>query len=202
MGCGLISISDILLYLAISDSKYDTEATQFITNKTTGLVIDSCAYEIYINYMNMSYFPTLRLLGLNGLSMRNNTNIYSLMHSLDLDADWAVNIPVMKTCIAEMLDNNIPVCLAIGPGEPGISFYDQDKIDKTKPYTFVVNSYKSKVSDHYITVTVMLEDHIMKKTYLEISSWGDKYYIDFEEYIDHINKTNDVFSNILYIRKK
>ena len=41
------------------------------------------------------------------------------------------------------------------------------------------------------------------KTMLEISSWGKKYYVNYNDYLDYVKKNdNFYFSNILYIKKK
>ena len=38
---------------------------------------------------------------------------------------------------------------------------------------------------------------------LRISSWGHEYYVNYNEYMDHVKKNdNFLFSNILYIREK
>jgi hypothetical protein len=41
------------------------------------------------------------------------------------------------------------------------------------------------------------------KIMLEISSWGKKYYVNYNDYRDYVKKNdNYYFSNILYIKKK
>ena len=48
----------------------------------------------------------------------------------------------------------------------------------------------------------MLIDNVSNITMLEISSWGEKYYIDFDEYVYFIERYNNyVFSNINFIWK-
>ena len=49
--------------------------------------------------------------------------------------------------------------------------------------------------DHYVTVTGMIQDD--DRLLLEISSWGQKFYIDYKEYTDYVKKCdNYIFSNI------
>ena len=58
------------------------------------------------------------------------------------------------------------------------------------------------VSAHYVTVTGMCWD--AGGAYLEISSWGRKFYIRREEYdtFIHTHFMGTILGNILYIRQK
>ena len=59
----------------------------------------------------------------------------------------------------------------------------------------------SGAASHYVTITAIYEstnpDGSMKRM-LEISTWGQKQYVDFDEYIDYVsgNPTNQPFSSI------
>jgi hypothetical protein len=45
-------------------------------------------------------------------------------------------------------------------------------------------------------------DNVKGQTMLEISTWGQKYYINYEEYINFVdNNSNYVFNNIVYIER-
>ena len=45
-------------------------------------------------------------------------------------------------------------------------------------------------------------NRVKGQTILEISSWGCKYYINYEEYIEFVDKnSNYVFNNIVYIER-
>lgn len=70
-----------------------------------------------------------------------------------------------------------------------------------KPY--VIEDNGSRVGKHFVTVTGIIKDDILEKTYLEVASWGSKYYIDYEEYIDFIeDHSNSVICNIVKISKE
>ena len=61
---------------------------------------------------------------------------------------------------------------------------------------------RENIKSHYVTVTGMLDDNIQGKIYLEISSWGKKFYIDFDEYCKFVEKNGflkTTLCNILYI---
>ena len=100
--------------------------------------------------------------------------------------------------IKEMLSNDIPVLFSVGP-----SFFHKEKLplySKNVEGTKLVFKPVQRTKDHYMIITGVLEG---EKTMLEISSWGKRFYISYEEYIKYIKKyDNYFFSNILYIKKK
>ncbi len=136
----------------------------------------------------------------NGISMSNRMNEYFRGFSIDLHAQWEVSLENLKDCIISMLDEDIPVCLSIGDSDYGVGFHIVDSKQNNKLPVDINNTDVKYYSNHYVTITGMLEDKIKKRTYLEISSWGNKYYIDFDEYIEYVDKhSKSLFSNILYI---
>ena len=51
----------------------------------------------------------------------------------------------------------------------------------------------------------MAEDQISGKNWFQVSSWGKKYYIDYDEYLeyaDHYGKWGWIATNILHIKNK
>ena len=155
--------------------------------------------------MNRRYFHVLPFLGVSGIMLSFYMRIYFLMHRKHFDRRYKVRWGVLPkkqfACIKEMLENDIPVVLSIGPGlirgrKKELTLYSLNETDG-KPHFTQVNSVK----DHYVNVTGIIETE--SSTMLEISSWGKKYYIDYNEYRDFVRKhDNYLFSNILYIKVK
>ena len=89
---------------------------------------------------------------------------------------------------------------AIGPDDEfGVDFYN-DLCFTTNDSYYLENKGKEFVEDHYVTVTGAIENRIKDNVILEISSWGEKYYIDFDEYEVFVAQhSNYIFSNVLYI---
>lgn len=104
-----------------------------------------------------------------------------------LDADYNVELRsryAILDCINEMLDNDIPGMLAIGP-------YSKDSVllfNSTKD--IISNTSSNSTKNHYVTVTATYYDDIADDYYLEVSSWGKKYYISYEDFVDK----KDIFS--------
>ena len=117
--------------------------------------------------------------------------------NLPYKATWGLSGDFVITYIRieEMIKNNIPVILSFDKGnsDEGISIY----------YTDGANNFieSQKLSSHYVTITGIIEysdamaNKIGHKRMLEVSSWGEKFYIDYDEYSTFMSP----FTNILYI---
>jgi hypothetical protein len=200
VGCGLISLSDILLYLSLKDSEeYGTDITDLISFDSPNK-IDCDSYIDYINKMNDTFFRVPRWFGLLGPVIANEIMYYKRFYDLNLLAKWCVSKKGMLPRIIEMLDNDFPITLGIYTSkDDGIYFYDW-KPQADDKYNFIVDAYPDKVNNHYVTVTGMMIDRVKNQTILEISSWGWKFYINYDEYIDFIEKnSNYIFNNIVYM---
>ena len=197
-GCGLIGVGDILLY--ITGGKAMDENSKQVTG------ISSSAYNDYILSIEKKYFHVLPKLGISGPLLAWGMNLYFLIHKKKIrettgakyHARWFVRKKNILKRAKEMLSNDIPVLFSVGPGflkKEKINLYTRAEHDG-KP----VFKQTSRTKDHYMIITGVLEG---EKTMLEISSWGSKYYISFNEYLHYIKKNdNSFFSNILYIKKK
>ena len=280
-GCGLISANDVLLHL--SDKSNNTSKEKYIAA---------------IREMNRRYFHVLPFLGVSGIMLSFYMRIYFFMHRKHFDKRYKVRWGVLPkkqlNCIKEMIENDIPVILSIGPGlirgrKKELPLYSLKQFtvpdtNKTSPNKYsddtnnlindnisckanditndninskakhLINdntSSKAKhlindntssktnditndnisgktnditndninngtndrisdnieftqvnsVKDHYVNITGVIECEGSNYTpMLEISSWGKKYYINYNEYRDFVKRhDNYLFSNILYI---
>ena len=106
----------------------------------------------------------------------------------------------------EQLENGIPVIWAVHDWDTatddvaynGIQFYKYDEATGTynaPPY--------DKPESHYVTAVAIIEDYSENATHnrmVEISSWGQKYYVDYDEYVEWAVKNvhNQPFSSITH----
>ncbi len=232
-GCGLISANDVLLHL--SDKSNNTSKEKYIAA---------------IREMNRRYFHVLPFLGVSGIMLSFYMRIYFFMHRKHFDKRYKVRWGVLPkkqlNCIKEMIENDIPVILSIGPGlirgrKKELPLYSLKQFtvpdtNKTSPNknsddtnNLINDNISSKandltndninngtndrisdnieftqvnsVKDHYVNITGVIECEGSNYTpMLEISSWGKKYYINYNEYRDFVKRhDNYLFSNILYI---
>lgn len=69
-----------------------------------------------------------------------------------------------------------------------------------KPYYY--KTMADNVNGHFVTVTGVIRDNVANRIMLRISSWGQKYYINYEEYRDYVDTLGDtITSSIVRIQK-
>ena len=193
--------------LAKKRSGTDAKKMSDIARNSSPNSINKELYMAYISRLEKLYFHILPKLGLSGILMALGVNLFFLTHrrlirnitGCRFRAHWAVRPWKLLDKIREMLENDIPVVISIGPG-----FLRKDKV---KLYSATEKNGKihykpvTQTKDHYVTVTGVVE--LSDITMIEISSWGKRYYINWKEYTDYVKKNdNYFFSNILYISKK
>ena len=202
-GCGLIALSDLLLYLTHRKGK------------KSGVTYEK--YMDYIRYMHRHYGRwTLPYIGLPGFAMAFSFNRYARLHRLHMRSRWTVLNHKIPEKIEEMLSDGIPVIMSIGPRvhplkeRRGIHFYEA----RQKPGGTVYEE-SQRVQGHYFTVlgirrvpagavakqyTKTPEDTVVM---LEIISWGRIYYVDLAEYMERCRGIGpfgyDITANILYV---
>ena len=195
-GCGLISAVDILSYL---EKKEDTE------KKDSEEQLSIAGYREKLSEFERTHFHVSYYFGIPGTRLARKMNRFFRKKKLPYRAKWGMSGKKLLPRLREMLENDIPATLSIGPG-----FFHKDrlplyalKLDKNGDIESGNLKYSVKrngsTKDHYVTVTGMIEDD--DRLLLEISSWGRKFFIDYKEYTDYVKKCdNYIFSNILYIR--
>lgn len=188
-GCGLIAACDIFDYLSRKEGSASASSGVYTEKE----------YEDYIYRMNREYFHTRYYFGVTGFKLARKMNKLLKKLKTGYKASWGVGADVLPAKIEEMLTNDIPVLISIGPAifkKKELSFYSATEKDGE-----LVFKSSTHTKDHYVTVTGMYDDG--EKIMLEISSWGRRYYIDFDEYTTYVKENdNTLFSNILYIEAK
>ncbi len=186
-GCGLVSAVDIFSYVSASAQDKDAE------------ILSKEDYMKNLREYDDGMFHTLYYMGIPGTKLARKLNKLFKKHGLKFNADWGVSVYELVAKLEEMIKNDIPATLSIGP-----AFLKKDKLPLYKKKELNETSFEfykdDDVKDHYVTVTGMVIGE--KNRMLEISSWGRKYYIDFDEYVSFVDRNdNTLFSNIVYIKK-
>ena len=141
------------------------------------------------------YLPLIPGHGINGLSIALGINACFIKNRMPYTAIWGVPYSKLWTAIEHMLDEDIPVIFSIGPNFP--LFWQHHKLRFYYQRTDGAFVPGPQTHAHYVTITGMDEQ------WLQIASWGKKYYIKKSEYIDYVRHHSiRLVSNILYIRKK
>lgn len=239
-GCGTIAAADLFLYLALQNEKLQTPVTTAVLQGSspdnnqsghqagipesnhesmqTGKQISYLYYDPYVRTINDNFTKTKRYIAVLGPLLASAVNSYASRYHLGLKAKWRLGLSYydMFDMIEEMLKQDIPVILSIGPNTPklwgkkGVPFYERKEIeyqetpeDTTpgkKPYYYQVK--QSNINGHYVSVTGIIKDEITGQIMLRISSWGKQYYINYEEYRDYIEHYSGTFtSSIVQVKK-
>ncbi|SDB22513.1 hypothetical protein SAMN02910317_01144 [Ruminococcaceae bacterium FB2012] len=183
LGCGLISCADILLYKS--------------GRTRPGLE----EYKEYVRSISGGRLKVRRRLGVNGISMALGMRSRLKKLGAPHKARWCFSKRKILPRIRDMLERDIPVTLSAGPqllfgkrNRTGITLLTRDGQGG-----FILPGWRSgKVRDHYMTVTGLIETE--ERVLLEVSSWGEKYFIDWDDYLKYINTFGTFFSNIMYIK--
>lgn len=201
-GCGVIAMADLLLYLSKENHMYATGATSLARGNYP--VLEWKDYETYILYMMNTYAPVVPGSGMNGFAIAAAVRRYCIKYRIPMTISWKgfMDDQQMLRVMRKMLKEDIPVILAVGPNTPlvfrgkGIPFYTW----KEKKEFILSNN--SSVHSHFVVVTGIL-GFKHKRIMLQISSWGQEYYIDYEEYRKYIQEEGDTLtSSLLYLSKE
>ena len=191
-GCGIIAANDLLLYLS---SWQMQGSVAFFDSLPETRPIPLPAYTTCISRMNQRYFPMIPYAGINGLMLMAGVRRFLQEQQMPYSARWCFSPGSLWQRTEKMLRQDIPVIMSVGPNFPQIwgkrrvRFYIQSGPDSFTP--------AAGARQHYFTVTGMDED------WLRISSWGQLYYInrqDFEEYIHRYSLS--FVSNVLLVERK
>lgn len=177
-GCGVVSVANVVLY------------NKAIANGS--LRIKKANYVKLIRKLSRWYIRPLPKFGVNGWYLAFGFNLYSLLHKQKMIGFWGCSSKKIWARANKMLGENIPVILAIGPNniwkikKKNLNLYEKRDGKYVK-----VDSCRG----HFVTITAI------DKTYLTVSSWGRKLYINKNEFVEYVNKnSNWLFSNILVVK--
>lgn len=215
-GCGTIAAADMFLYLALQDEKLQTPVTAAVLQGSRQINYEN--YDSYVRTINDEFTKTKRYIAVLGPLVASAINSYATIYHLGLKASWKLKLTYydMYDMMEEMLRQDIPVILSIGPNTPklwgkkGIPFYERKEIEyqetteegvpAKKPYYYQIK--QNNINGHYVSVTGIIKDEITGQIMLQISSWGKQYYINYEEYRDYIDNHSGTFTSSLVQVKK
>lgn len=209
-GCGTIAAGDLFLYLALQETGRQNRITRIAMKDGCSIMQNN--YISYLDCIDSQYTKAKRWIGVTGPKLASAINRYFRFAGIEYEASWAWSLTssFMLERIEEMIKADIPVILSVGPntpilwGDAGIPFYLSVKMENSghveRRY---VKSANSNVHGHYVTVTGVIPEPAVGKIMLCISSWGRKYYMDYDEYRKYVAGPGGKWtSSLLYVRKK
>lgn len=177
-GCGVVACSNLLLHSV----------------ERKGEVLSREDYVRFGKRMRHLYLPVIPKFGMNGLFMALGMNVYFFVKRLPMRCYWGCLRKNIFEHIERMLREDFPPVLAIGPNFPNLWGKKTLTLYTLRGDNYVPAAYTKA---HYVSVTAMDDE------YLEVSSWGKKYYINRNEYLEYAKKcSNFLFTSILVVKKK
>lgn len=189
-GCGVVAAADLFIYA--HRFRVGCECAEF-DKFGRALPVPLGDYNSVLRVLCRRYFPLTPPFGINGLGLVCGMNLFFKAHSWPLRAYWGVKYGELWEKIEGMLDDDMPVIIAVGPNMP--RFWQNNRLGL---YTRLPDgNYRriGAVKAHYMTVTAIDGD------YLTVSSWGRRYYISRREYDAYTRAySNGILCNIAYIK--
>lgn len=129
VGCGVIAMADLTMYLAEQNPNMMTDAIRKI-NKPKGLY-NKHDYLEYVKFFYVHYVILMMHKGMLGIALKHTMNRYFMLNDIGLKAKWKMmqSDDAMIKDIKHLIRKNKPVILSIGPnrynpfGKKGISMY-------------------------------------------------------------------------------
>lgn len=201
-GCGIIATNDVLLYCDYGISFFqwsDYKSRVIDTYNAFPGITSNPIFGIRIDLTN----PIFSGLGLLGPELDLNAPailppvIQVVLKNKGLDSNsyytFSTDRESMLDKIERSIESNKPVILqeldpidALNNKLPnrttsGIQMYQRI------PQATISNLLKSTgyVTTHYVTITGVFIDEQANKRWLRVQSWGEEYYIDFDEFYDY-----------------
>lgn len=184
-GCGVVACANIILYRKMNTNDFDCDIEEYSIQKDN--------YMQFVEYLRKYYLPVIPGIGMNGIHMSIGMNLYFIKNHMKMIATWGCFHWTIWDKIQKMLDEDLPVVMSIGPNFPNL--WGKHKLQL---YVKKGSEYEAKesVKAHFVTVTAINSE------WVEISSWGRKFYINKKQYEEYVKKhSNWLFSNILIINK-
>lgn len=188
-GCGVVGGADLLLYL----HRWHADCRTAALSGADGEVIPQEWYEALLQRLRRRYFPILYPFGKDGVTLAMGMNRYFRKYGIPLRARWNGGRRSLWSNLERMLNEDIPVILSIGPNFP--LFWQKHKLTL---YRRAPEGFRpaSAANSHFLMVTGV-EDK-----WLQVSSWGQAYYLDRDEYCDYVRRNSCwLFSNILSVKR-
>jgi len=191
-GCGIIAATDLLLYLS---RWHPYGAADYFAGMLYDPLIPFPAYSSCILRISRRYFPMIPYAGINGIMLMTGMQRFFREHGMPYSARWCFASSRLWERISDMLQEDIPVVMSVGPNFPVI--WGDKRVRFYCKTAGGVYTPGPAAKSHYFTVTGMDEE------WLRISSWGRLYYLKRNEFIEYMRRYSLGFtSNILLIERK
>lgn len=204
MGCGVIAMSDAEIYLTQQNDGYAAPFNSIVYDAATGAI----ARDDYMRYAeyNRDYVYYLKddtlnyVAGVLPVSMEAGMELYLISnHHPYTNVTWAPycggkSDTKLETAnkIETMISRDLPVVFSYST----MSAKNELKLYRDLASAEAKNRNNRPVNSHYMTVIgytkYLKEDGISYSYILKVVSWGDIYYVDYDEYADKLSYVTNI----------
>lgn len=145
--------------------------------------------------LHRAYLPLFYPFGTNGLALSLAMNRFFKRHRLPYKARWSVPKAELWQRMEAMLQQDIPVILAVGPNFPRFWQKKRANFCRATPEGSFVPTVSAMA--HFVTATGLDDE------WITLSSWGSRYYMSREEFARYTREcSNSLLCSILYVEHK
>ena len=174
--CGVIGAADVVLHLKGRHRMTETEYIDFAKR------------------LWKWYLPVFPGVGMNSMTLMIGMNRYFRKEKMPYCASWNISGKRLLSKIDAMLAKDFPVIFSVGPNFP--RFWGRQTVTLYKKTAQGSYLSASKVRAHYMIITGR------DGMWLQVSSWGKEYYLNFTEYQEYVRKHSCfLVSNIICIKE-
>ncbi len=191
-GCGLVANCDFILYYCKKNRlRFPDMPKSFIDSDYQ--YIDKREYMDFLRKTSRLKYPILPYLGSFSFQAPPFVNLFmrQMKQEKRLHFLWKDTAKERMKVIRTSLQEGYPVILVIGPHfltfwqRNGVKFYRMNQEEE-------VTVDQKSIMKHFVMITgLYYPEDASKSVLLEISSWGRKLYIDFEELDTYIRKCSN-----------
>lgn len=178
-GCGYIAAADVCYYL-----------------NHIGHILPYEEYAAYLEQVR-KYFRIFPVFGMNGFMVSASLNRLFRKYHMPYRSHWKILPPGKKSRqeIEGMLSQGIPVILLVGQNFP--NFFGKEKISLYRETTSGAIVKSTSFHKHFLVATGICGEDLL------VSSWGRKYRLRWQDYMDYARKHSKYFcTNYMVIERK
>lgn len=191
-GCGVVATLDLVRYLHLYRPGFSTD---FFSDANEQVLLPLPLYDLYAQRMRRNYVPVIYPVGSTGFGLAGGLNRYFRQYHLPLKARWGVPKAQLWQCVAEMLNDDLPVILSVGNRFPKL--WEKRGAALHRKHADQTFYEAAQAHGHYVTV-LSTDDQ-----WLRITSWGREYYLSKEEFRRYCDSNSlSILCNIVYLTHK
>ena len=173
-GCGIVAVQEVLLYLT---RYHGCPGQELFGEMAFKAVVSSEEYHKVLDHLRARYLHLLPSFGINGISLVTGMNAAFRRYGFPYRGQWKIASRSFYPSMEEMLQNDIPVIISVGPNFPAVWGKITVALNPERTFRGIP---AQGINAHYMIATGLDDECI------HVSSWGRRYSINRKEYDEGI----------------